>query len=273
MSSPVYPETRPLPAGSPPLPGENIYGHVSRLKWFAEHIAPNDRVVEFGCGTGYMISYPLRTRGYDVVGIDIDATSIEYGQGLLQRAGLNPQTLRTIDLTDLDGPFDAVIASEVFEHLDDDLLAASLDLIHDKLCIGGRLLVTVPNGWGWFELEALVWNRLGVGNFLQRRAARGAACGVFAQAKRRVTGDYVADALASTLAQSPHVRRFTLRSIQRTVAAHGFEIIEARGSVLVCGPLSDLSLTGVGRVMEYNRWLGERLPWVAAGFYVAAVRR
>jgi hypothetical protein len=95
---------------------------------------------------------------------------------------------------------------------------------------------------------------------------------VLAQTKRRATGDYVADACASTLAQSPHVQRFTLRSIQRIVAMHGFEVIEARGSVLVCGPLSDLALTGLERVMAYNRRLGRRLGSLAAGFYVAALR-
>jgi SAM-dependent methyltransferase len=273
MSLPVYPETRPLPEGAPPLPSENVYGHMQRLDWFETHITPSDRVVEFGCGTGYMITYPMRLRGYDAHGVDIDATSVEYGQRLLERAGIDPGVLRPVDLRDVEGGWDAVIASEVFEHLDDPTLDASLGLIHDKLRPGGKLLVTVPNGWGWFELEALLWNRLGVGNYLQRRAARGAESGVISQAKRRVTSDYVADALPSTLAQSPHVRRFTLRSVQNMIAAHGFEIDEARGSVLMCGPLSDLALTGVTWAMDLNRRLGRRLPAIASGFYVAATRR
>jgi SAM-dependent methyltransferase len=220
-----------------------------------------------------MISYPLLAAGYDVVGVDIDSTSVEFGRELLRRAGLDPEALRAIDLKDLDRPVDAVIASEVLEHLPDDVLHASLDLIHDKLPPGGKLLVTVPNGWGWFELEALLWNRLGVGAYLQRRAARGAEHSAAARTRQKATHEYVADACASTLAESPHVQRFTLRSIQSTVAAHGFEIGEARGSVLVCGPLSDLALTGLDRVMAYNRRLGKRLGPVAAGFYVAAVRR
>jgi SAM-dependent methyltransferase len=268
----VYPELRPPPPGAAPLPQENIYGHLQRLEWLAGHIARTDRTVEFGCGTGYMITYPLLMRGYSVVGVDIDSGSVEYGRDLLQRAGLDRDALLPIDLRELAGPFDAVIASEVLEHLDDELLGASLDLIHSKLRSGGRLLITVPNGWGWFELEALFWNRLGVGRYLQRRASRGAGHSALAKTKRRATNDHVADACPSTLAQSPHVQRFTLQSIQRVVAAHGFEVIEARGSVLVCGPLSDLALTGLERVMAYNRRLGRRLGSVAAGFYVAALR-
>jgi 2-polyprenyl-3-methyl-5-hydroxy-6-metoxy-1,4-benzoquinol methylase len=273
MSVPVYPETRPLPRGAAPLPSENVYGHVQRLDWFAEHLSPADHVLEFGSGTGYMITYPMRVRGYDVHGVDIDATSIEYGQGLLERAGLDPSVLNAMDLRDLDGTWDAVIASEVFEHLDDAALAESLRLIRSKLRPGGKLLVTTPNGWGWFELEALIWNRLGVGSLLQRRAARGAAGGVLAKTKRRVTNEYVADALPSTLAQSPHVQRFTLGSIQRVVAAHGFQVVQARGSVLACGPLTDLIFTGMPRAMSYNRRLGRRFPRIASGFYVAAIRR
>ena len=133
--------------------------------------------------------------------------------------------------------------------------------------------MTVPNGWGWFELEALLWNRLGVGAHLQRRGARGAEAGAVGQAKQRVTGHYVADACPSTLAQSPHVQRFTFGSIHRVIAAHGFEILEARGSVLVCGPLSDLALTGLDGVMKLNSRLGQRLRRIASGFYLAAARR
>src|SRR5262249_26173679 len=132
---------------------------------------------------------------------------------------------------------------------------------------------TVPNGWGWFELEALLWNRLGVGEFVVRRASRGAAHGALAQAKRELTDSYVAESCASTLAQSPHVQRFTFTTIQRILAAHGFEVFEARGSVLVCGPLSDLAFTGMEGLMRYNRRLGMRVGRLASGFYVAAVRR
>jgi SAM-dependent methyltransferase len=260
------------PTEAPPLPRENIYGHVQRLDWLRRHIAPSDRAVEFGCGSGYMITYPMRSSGYDVIGTDIDATSIEYGRTMLAQAGIDPGALHLEDLRDLEGPFDAVIASEVLEHLEDRVLAASLDLIHEKLRPGGKLLVTVPNGWGWFELEAFVWERLGVGARLECRAARGASPSIVREAKQRLTGDYVADARPSTLAQSPHVQRFTFGSIQRLISAHRFQVLEARGSVLVCGPLSNLALTGMGGVMKLNARLGRRLPRLAAGFYVAAVR-
>lgn len=262
----------PASAGSAevPLPRENVYGHVQRLHWFQEHLSRGDRAVEFGCGTGYMITLPLRTWGYDVIGVDIDEQSVEYGRSVMERAGMKRDSLQARDLADLDGVFDVVIASEVLEHLDDGTLRESLELIHRKLRAGGRLLVTTPNGYGWFELEAFVWGRLGASRLFERRRERRTLLG---EAKQRATEGYVADALPSTLANSPHVRRFTLRSVKRTLVDAGFEIAEARGSVLVCGPISDLALTGFSRLMTLNARLGRLLSPVASGFYVAAIKR
>jgi SAM-dependent methyltransferase len=253
-----------------PLPRENVYGHVQRLHWFREHLSRDERAVEFGCGTGYMITLPMRTWGYDVIGVDVDERSVEYGRGVLERAGLGRDALEARDLAELEGDFDVVIASEVLEHLDDRTLRESLDVIHRKLRPGGRLLVTTPNGYGWFELEAFVWERLGARHLFERRRERRTLLG---EAKHRATEGYVADALPSTLANSPHVRRFTLRSVKRTLAGAGFEVIDARGSVLVCGPISDLALTGFRRLMTLNARLGRLLSPVASGFYVAAVKR
>jgi SAM-dependent methyltransferase len=67
-------------------PKENIYGHIKRLEWIKEFISKDDLVVEFGCGTGYMIIYPLLKDGYNI--IDLDTKSIEYGQDFFQRWGL-----------------------------------------------------------------------------------------------------------------------------------------------------------------------------------------
>jgi 2-polyprenyl-3-methyl-5-hydroxy-6-metoxy-1,4-benzoquinol methylase len=249
------------------LPRENIYGHLGRLDFFRRHIAPDDRVIEFGCGTGYMITLPMTKSGYNVMGIDTDGASIDYGRRLIEAAGDDPRRLVAGDLADVDGSFDAVIASEVLEHLDDRTLERSLQLIMNKLKPGGRLLVTVPNGYGWFELEAFVWGRLGLGAFLERRGRRESP---LARAKRMATGGYVADSHPSTVANSPHVRRFRLGALRRRLEQAGFEILESRGSVLVCGPISDLVLTGFRRLMRLNQWLGRHLPPIASGFYVAA---
>jgi SAM-dependent methyltransferase len=253
------------------VPRENVYGHLQRLHWLRDHLRPEDRVVEFGCGTGRLITLPLRAWGYDVTGVDLDDRSIEYGRALLREAGLEPDALQTVDLRDLPGPFEAVIASEILEHLDDDELRTSLDLIRDRLVPGGKLLVTTPNGYSLFELENLLWYRTGLDRLYRR-----AASGRLAHRLRRLKAqhaDWSEEAAPMTLADSPHKQRFTWRSIHDVVARAGFEVVEARGAILFCGPFTDLAFSGLPRAMALNKRLGRRFPRAASDFYLAAVKR
>ena len=84
-----------------PLPQENAYGSVKRLEWIRDRLDPSRRAVELGCGTGYMLTYPLRVWAYDVVGVDLDVPSIEYGRRILEQAGVDPVALEARDFRDL----------------------------------------------------------------------------------------------------------------------------------------------------------------------------
>jgi SAM-dependent methyltransferase len=248
---------------------ETIYGHRQRVHWIRSYLRPGDRVVEFGCGTGRLIAMPLLGWGYDVVGVDLDAASIAYGREMLARAGLDPETLVVSDLRNAPGDFDVVVASEVLEHLSDDDLRLSLSAAHDKLRPGGRLLVTVPNGYGEFELENLLWYRTGLDG-LYRRLRDGRLAGSLRRAKASVAEDWTPRADPMTVADSPHLQRFTWRSIRRTLGDAGFTILEQRGAIAVCGPFTDILFSGMPRVMALNTRLGARSGRLASDFYVAA---
>jgi hypothetical protein len=58
----------------------------------------------------------------------------------------------------------------------------------------------------------------------------------------------------------------------RLLRKSGFEVVSVQGSVLVAGPFSNLLLTGLAAPMALNRFLGERLTPVAAGFFIACRR-
>jgi SAM-dependent methyltransferase len=212
-----------------------------------------------------MLTLPLRVWGYDVTGVDIDSVSVEYGLEVLDRAGVGENALAVRDLADIEGELDVVIASEVLEHLDDHELLEVLGLIRSKLRPGGRILVTVPNGYGWFEWESFLWFRCGFDRLYHRRRVNM----LIWHLRQRRFGDYVDSPYPSTLADSPHKQRFTYRSIHETLARAGFEVREARGSVLIAGPFSNLVLTGWQAGMGLNARLGRRLPRIAAGFYLA----
>jgi SAM-dependent methyltransferase len=245
---------------------ENIYGHAKRLEWINSNLKKESRIVELGCGTGSMITIPLAVRGYQMTGIDLDTRSIEFGQELLHRRGLPASILSRQDLQDLTWQPDVVVASEVLEHLRGDQLNRMLSAVKDKLGNEGVFLVTVPNGYGWFEMESFLWFRTGLGELFERTRLAGAVRRIKSILFRCSREEPYPP---STLADSPHVQRFTYQSIQRLLRKQGFEVVSITGSVLFAGPFSNLFFTGIAPVMKLNCLLGQWVPRLAAGFYVA----
>jgi SAM-dependent methyltransferase len=249
------------------LPPETIYGHRGRLEWIRGNLRADDRVLELGCGTGHLITMPLLGMGYDVVGVDLDEVSISYGRKMLSDTGLDPSALVACDVRDLSGEFDVVVASEVLEHLTDEDLDIVLAAVRERLAPGGKLVVTVPNGYGPFELENFLWYRTGLHRLFTSLRNRAVGRGL-RRLKRKVATGWNEPEHPMTLADSPHRQRFTWRSIQKVLARAGFEVVHARGGVQVCGPFTDLLFSGHARVMALNAWLGRVFPRSAAGFYL-----
>jgi len=244
---------------------ENIYGHSKRLRWIVSHLKKEDTIVELGCGTGTMITLPLSKLGFQIMGIDPDEKSISFGQALFRNEGVDPQILKAVDLTTLKVTPNVVIAPEVIEHLSDRDLKGVLNAIRKALKPGGKLLVTVPNGYGWFEIEKWLWVKCGIG-----RALEGSHGDVlYRKVKHRFFDAEPEDFTPSSLSGSPHVQRFTFRSIQKLLLEYGFEVIDKVGSVLIAGPFSNLFFTGLRPIMNWNNIMGSKLPRLAAGFYFA----
>jgi len=249
-----------------PLIPENVYGHSKRLEWIVGHLKKENAILELGCGTGSMITIPLAVQGYQVVGVDMDKQSIEFGRELLQAHGLSASIVRRQNMQDVRFTPDVLIASEVLEHLNNKELEKILFEIKNKLAHDGLLLATVPNGYGWFEMESFLWFKTGMGWILERTRMASAIRWIKAALFSCSRGEPYPP---STLADSPHVQRFTYGSIQRLLISHGFEIVSTTGSVLFAGPFSNLFFTGLGPVMNINCLLGRWLPRLSAGFYVA----
>lgn len=247
---------------------ETVYAHHKRWDWICRHLHDRDRIIELGCGTGWMLTLPLLRAGYDVTGVDRDAASIDYGRQLATRMGLDASRLYRGDLGELADGSDVIIASEVLEHLDDAQLGDVLAEIHRTLRPGGLLLVTVPNGYGWYEFEAFVWNRLGLGWLLAKTRLERTLMRVKVWLTGRPEEQFV-EPHPSSLDTSPHLQRFTLRSLQRTVDSAGFRVLDKTGSGVFAGQLSNLLFTGYDRLTAVNAALADRWPTIAAGFYLA----
>lgn len=108
-------------------------------------VPPGGRILDAGCGTGSLL-VQLALRGYDVNGVDISEESVrrtvEYLTPIMPEAKsiIKVGSAEKIDYPD--GSFDAVIAAEVLEHVEKDLLAVRE--FYRLLKPGGVCIITVP---------------------------------------------------------------------------------------------------------------------------------
>jgi SAM-dependent methyltransferase len=123
-------------------------------------LQPGDRVLDLGAGLGRH-AHDAARRGARVVALDLspgDLAAVAATATAMRDAGELPAGASVVGvradgrwLPFADGAFDRVVASEVFEHVDDDGLAAAE--VARVLRPGGVVAVTVPT---WFP-ERVCW--------------------------------------------------------------------------------------------------------------------
>lgn len=110
----------------------------------ARYVAKDARVLDFGCGPGFLLGHMLDA-GWKAAGCEITPDAIgEYARSLKNRpgfAGLHT----TSELLAKGARYDAIFLCEVIEHLDDKALNDVFAAIRSLLAPGGKLIVTTPN--------------------------------------------------------------------------------------------------------------------------------
>lgn len=110
-------------------------------------LASDSRILEIGCGPGYLLEYLAQSGFTHASGIDISAEQIEQAQA----RGCDAKVANVFDyLVECRDTFDAVIAIDLLEHFDKDELVDLSQLIHSALRTKGLLLVQTVNGQGLF---------------------------------------------------------------------------------------------------------------------------
>lgn len=248
---------------------ETMYGTKARVEWFKKFINKDQCIIDLGCGTGVSVTIPLILQGYNVIGVDLDGKSIEYGKSICALHGIDVQRLICTSLQDLAIAPDVIILSQVLEHLHNGQLTDLLNVIMAKIKPGGMILITVPNGYGWFEMESFLWHTVGVGWLFDSMYITECIIRI----KNRFLGTNVVDQHPSSLDSSPHVQRFTYRSIEKKLVEHGFSTITKQGGAFFSGPFSNLFFTGLWPVMVCNIYVGRIFSWGASDFYIAVQKK
>ncbi len=120
--------------------------HLAKI---LDHLSPGGRVLELGCGAG-SLTYLLCQAGFDAEGLELGPAAIEVAR---DRFGIRVHR-GPLEAQDDPGPWDAIVAVDVLEHLLDPL--ATLELCARRLADDGRLFLQTP----CYRQEGAEWQML-----------------------------------------------------------------------------------------------------------------
>jgi len=224
---------------------ETSYGIVKRLQTIEAWTAgvaqrlgkPSLSILDFGCGTGDHVTYPLACLGHRVLGVDVHAASIQEASRKYRLPTLLFRRAEIDELVMEGARFDLIVCSEVLEHVHDP--QPFLEALRRLLCAEGALIITTPNGYGAFE-----WL-----TSLQKALTRVGLHGIFRQVARLLLGARsVASAAREESVQSvgylnmdsTHVQFFRIARLESIFFQSGFRMAERRARTLLCGPYVDV---------------------------------
>lgn len=182
------------------------------IKQLQRHVPPQGKVLDVGCGNGIM-SKAIGQCGYQVLGVDVSEKAIKKAKAAESQSNVDFRVVRAEELVADGSTYDAVICSEVLEHLSNP--SPLLTTLHALLSNQGVLVVTVPNGRGPREL--LITQPM---QKLQRKGGRLLA-GV--EAIKGTLG-YDGKTEQSAADDLTHVQYFTKNSLRRLLNTHLFRM-------------------------------------------------
>jgi ubiquinone/menaquinone biosynthesis C-methylase UbiE len=122
---------------------------------------PGDRVLDVGCGPGYLTRLAARAvaPGGTVLGVDASASVIEYARRVTSAGNCAFEVGLAERLDAADESFDVVVSSLMVHHLPAELRPAAVAEMARVLRPGGRLLIAdfrPPRGWlGRYLVDAV----------------------------------------------------------------------------------------------------------------------
>lgn len=173
----------------------------------------NANILDVGCGNG-VISRHLGRFGFNVTGIDVSEKAIEKAQSLNQFSNVKFMTKSAEQLIAEGAKYDAIICSEVLEHLTDP--DALLSVLNKSLLRNGKLIITVPNGNG--PRESLVTKPV-----LKLRNKNNWIWKLIVNTKKSL--GYSGTTVQSSADNLDHIQFFSKKDIQHLSLKHNLKII------------------------------------------------
>jgi SAM-dependent methyltransferase len=225
---------------------ENLWGYGKRFRFVHGALTAIGArtVLDIGSGNGSQLAIPLSDAGFDVIAIDTDEKSIARGNGLTNKVRFIHGDLSALPVA----PFDAVILSEVLEHLHDP--EALLREAMKYMAPDGLMVVTVPNGYGEFEIDKRLFTALRLQSAFDAASELG----------RRLLGKQRRAEIAGSDDESPHVQRFTMSRLAEVFRRAGLRVASRRATSFACGPFVAYTLGRVPGFVNLNARIADALP-------------
>ena len=175
-------------------------------------LPPDGKILDVGCGNG-VISRHLGRLGFNVLGVDVSEKTIEMARAIEPMPNVTFLKKSAEELVASGEKYDAVICSEVLEHLTDP--GTLLKVLYATLAENGKLIVTVPNGRGPREtfVTKPVLNLRRKNNWLWKSI----------QKVKSMLG-YSGTTVQSAADNLDHIQFFSKTDLEQLSKQHGFKI-------------------------------------------------
>lgn len=132
------------------LEKDNWWFRVRRniIFWLLKTYCPTSdvgqyKILDYGCGSGFLVGQ-LQEMGYGACGIDVSEEAVRIGA----ERGVKNLYIEGINFNFPDESFDAILAMDVIEHIEDDV--SVMKKLTRLLKPGGKMIITVPAYmWMW----------------------------------------------------------------------------------------------------------------------------
>jgi SAM-dependent methyltransferase len=261
---------------------EFMHGHRKKALFFLaclqEHARAHGRqpnetsVLDLGCGNGLVVSLPLAEAGFDITGVDVHAPSIESARAANPLPNARFECADVIDFQ-RDERFDAVILSDVLEHVDEPgrLLDNALAHLHAD----GLVLISIPNGYGPYEIEQFL---IRIGLLKPVLAVTRATVEAAVRLKRRLRHEPwpppVSPDRPAYNAECGHAQFFTLGRLRSLLHDRELELARFQNGAWFGGDLTYFAFYFMPTLVPLSLWVADRLPArVVSTWYIACRRQ